>query len=110
MLQHEALNISNYALGMYEFDEISLQKKIEYKNYTMMDFFYKNKVYYYPSCFIRNEFLIDTNFSYKSLNCTFYFEMGMESERDFLIRLSGTLLDLMRSNKENIAYLQKFID
>jgi hypothetical protein len=108
ILNQNAGNISNYTLDVVEINETLIQKNNKY--YTMMDFFSNKNISYFPSCFIKNEYLIDNNFTYKSLNYTLYYDIGMESERAFLIRLSGTLLDIMRSNNENIASLQNFFN
>lgn len=127
IIQYNISNVTDYTLNIVEIDHI--HKIIECKHYTMMDFFSNKKIYYYPSYFVRNEFLIDTSFSYKNLNFFFYYEVEieekvpeiitklpeiklertrMESEQDFLIRLSNTFLDLIESNKRNIALLEKF--
>ena len=108
ILNQNTGNISNYTLDVVEINETLIQKNNKY--YTMMDFFSNKNIYYFPSCFTKNQYLIDNNFTYKCLNYTLYYDIGMESERAFLIRLSGTLLDIMRSNNENIASLQNFFN
>jgi len=119
-------NITDYTLNIVEIDHV--HNIIECKHYTMMDFFSNKKIYYYPSYFVRNESLIDTSFSYKNLNFSFYYEVEieekfpkiitklpeiesegtrLESEQDFLIGLSNTFLDLMESNKKSIAFFKE---
>ena len=97
IILHYDFDISNIPNYTFNIDEKVLSSNVEIKQYTIMDFFGKGHLSYFPSYFVKPEFII----------CN---KIEIESERDFLLGLSYTFMDLIKSNEETTELLQKFLN
>jgi energy-coupling factor transporter transmembrane protein EcfT len=76
----------------------------EYNHYNMLNIFNNKPYYHFPSYFTNYEFL-NTNFTFKLLNCNVNKEMYAETENYFLLKQSYLLSEMYKSNNEIINNL-----
>jgi hypothetical protein len=87
---------------------ISYDNKHNNPNYDILNIFSNKPNYYFPSCFVKNEFL-DANFTFLNMNSSIKLDTFSETENYYLLKQSYALCEIKRCNNEIISMYNKLL-